>query len=206
MAAAPRRDACIGIEAVLPLMKGTSKMAGKPYNNQKFKDHINSFYYPLSAMQKSVEILKQSNQLDLATMKFGDYQPILSPLDNWPGETGRRWVKSKDHARAGLAKQYNNTPLSADESAVVPLTKCDLLDASVRKCFNSQPPIPMQIDVQEQPQDSPSAAQHDIKLVWTYGSDGIPTLLRLTMVCPYGSVAQGSSEVRTQKVLAEVSE
>ena len=36
-------------------------------------------------------------------------------------------MKSKDHARAGLAKQYNNTPLSADESAVVPLTKCDLL-------------------------------------------------------------------------------
>jgi hypothetical protein len=60
----------------------------------------------------------------------------------------------------------------------------------------------MQVDIQEQPQDAPNAAQHDIRLVWTYGSDGIPTLLKLTMVCPYGS-GRDDAEPRTQKVLAE---
>jgi len=47
---------------------------------------------------------------------------------------------------------------------VVPLTKCGLLDASVRKCFNSDAADPMKIDVQEQPKDSPNATQHDIRL------------------------------------------
>src|SRR5882757_4474142 len=175
---------------------------GKPYNNQQFKDHMNRHYYPLSAMQSSVEVLKASNQIDIATMEFGDYQSILTPLDKWPGDLGSKWERSKQYARAGLASQPNNTPLSADEPSVVPLTKCGLLDASVRKCFNSTPPIPMQIDVQEQPKDSPNATQHDIKLVWTYGSDGIPTLLRLTMVCPYGS--RHDAEAKAEKVLAEV--
>jgi hypothetical protein len=175
---------------------------GRPYNNQQFKDHMNRLYYPLSAMQKSVEILKESNQLDLSTMEFGDYQSVLSPLDRWPGDTGKKWLKSKDYARAGLASQPNSAPLSADEPSVMPLTKCGLLDASVRKCFNSEPPIPMQVDIQEQGQDAPNAAQHDIRLVWTYGSDGIPTLLRLTMVCPYGS-GRDDAEPRPQKVLAE---
>lgn len=87
---------------------------------------------------------------------------------------------------------------------MVPLTKLGLLDATVRKCFNSEPPIPMQVDIQEQPQDSPNAAQHDIRLVWTYGSDGIPTLLRFTMICPYASGSRDDTEVRTQKVLAEI--
>ena len=176
---------------------------GKPYNNQQFKDHMNSLYYPLSAMQRSVERLKSSS-LDLATMEFGDYQPILSPLDQWPGDLGSKWERSKEYARAGLATQPNHTPLSADEPSVVPLTKLGLLDASVRKCFNSTPPIPMQIDVQEQPKDSPDAARHDIKLIWTYGSDGVPTLLRLTMVCPYGS--RHDTEARSERVLAEVTD
>lgn len=175
-------------------------MAAKPYNNQQFKDHMNSLYYPLSAMQRSVEILK--SKLDLSTLKFGDYQSILSPLDRWPGDTGEKWMKSKEYARRGLASQINSAPLAADEPDVVPLTKCDLLDASVRKCFNSQPPIPMKIDVQEQPEHSPNATQHDIRLVWTYGDDGVPTLLRLTMVCPYGS-GRDKAAVQTKKVLED---
>ena len=60
---------------------------GKPYNNQQFKDQMNRHYYPLSAMQKSVEVLKAS-RLDLSTMEFGDYQSILTPLDKWPGDLG----------------------------------------------------------------------------------------------------------------------
>ncbi len=178
----------------------------KPFGNEQFKSHINGHYYPLRAMQASVDALKASNRIDLATMEWGEYQPILSPLDQWPGNIGEKWMRSKNYARAGLFSQPNNTPLSADEPSVVPLTKCGLLDAAVRKCFNSQPPIPMQIDVQEQPQASPHAAQHDIRLNWTYGTDGIPTLLRLTMVCPYSAGARDEAVRPAQKVLAEVGE
>jgi len=62
---------------------------GKPYNNQQFKDQMNRHYYPLSAMQSSVEVLKASNQIDITTMEFGDYQSILSPLDKWPCVSAR---------------------------------------------------------------------------------------------------------------------
>jgi len=33
-------------------------------------------------------VLKASDQIDIATMEFGDYQSILSPLDKWPGDLG----------------------------------------------------------------------------------------------------------------------
>jgi hypothetical protein len=168
-------------------MPRTVIFGGRVYNNQQFKDHMNSYYYPLSNMQRSVEKLKGSGQIDLKTMQWGQYQPILSPLDQWPGNTGMQWIKSKDEAREGLSTQANTRALSPDEPGVVPETKCDLLDAAVRKCFNSTPPIPMIIDVMEQAKDSASADQHDIHLDWEYGKDRIPTLLRLTMVCPFGS-------------------
>ena len=37
---------------------------GKPYNNQQFKDHMNRHYYPLSAMQKSVEAATRAAKLE----------------------------------------------------------------------------------------------------------------------------------------------
>jgi len=160
---------------------------GKVYDNQQFKDHMNSHYYPLENMKKSVEILKASNQIDIATMEFGQYQPILSPLDVWPGGRGKFWMKEMGFARQQLNAQPNSRPLSIDESNAIPLTKCALLHACVRKCFNSEPPIPMLIDVTQKLNDAPNPDLHDILLVWEYGKDGnakVPTLLRLTMVCP----------------------
>lgn len=158
------------------------------FNNQQFKDHMNSHYYPLDKMKKSVEKLKASNQIDIETMEFGQYQPVLSPLDVWPDGKGKFWMREMGRARMQLSAQPNNTPLSNDEPDVIPLTRCALLDASVRKCFNSQPPIPMLIDVMQKPEDAPNPDQHDIRLVWEYAKDGkdkVPTLLRLTMVCPF---------------------
>ena len=72
-------------------------------------------------------------------------------------------------------------------ASVIPLTRCALLDASVRKCFNSEPPIPMKTNIiTHQPSDH-YADRHEIRLEWEYGDgDGkAPTLLNLTMVCPY---------------------
>jgi len=160
---------------------------GKIYNDPAYKNHINKFYYPVDAMRNSVAILKASKLIDIATMEFGQYQPILSPLDTWPEGKGQFWLREMGQARIDLTAQPNTVPLSKDEPDVIPLTKCALLDACVRKCFNAQPdPIPMQIDVEEQQKDSPHARTHDIRPAWEYANGGnVPTLLRLTMVCPY---------------------
>ena len=158
------------------------------FNSQQFKDHMNSHYYPLENMKKSVAKLKASDQIDIQTMQYGQYQQILSPLDVWPGGKGKFWMREMGRARMQLSDQPNNIPLSRDEPDVVPLTRCALLDAAVRKCFNSEPPIPMLIDVQQKPFDAPDPDQHDITLVWEYGKDGkekVPTLLRWTMICPF---------------------
>jgi hypothetical protein len=97
-------------------------------------------------------------------------------------------MREMGFARLQLTAQPNNLPLSRDEPGVIPLTRCALLDASLRKCFNSEPPIPMIIDVTQKQEGAPNPDQHDIKLVWEYGKDGndqVPTLLRFTMICPY---------------------
>ncbi|AUC98500.1 MULTISPECIES: hypothetical protein [Bradyrhizobium] len=161
-------------------------MSGRVYNNQQFKDHINANYYPLQNMIKSVAILKSSELIDIETLEYGQYQPILSPRDKWPSGSGKLWQREMGKARLDLATQPNSAALSKDQPGVVPLTKCALLDASVRKCFNSEPPIPMQIDVKEQDKTAPNADRHDILLTWEHknGDDQPPTLLLLTMVCP----------------------
>jgi hypothetical protein len=87
-------------------------------------------------------------------------------------------------ARVQLCAQPNTRPVSDDDPAV-PLTKCALLDACVRKCFNSEPPICMQVNVTQKGKDDPDPTQHDILLVWDYEKGSkVPTLLNLTMVCP----------------------
>lgn len=165
-------------------------MGGRVYNDPKFKDLMNVLYYPLDNMRKSVEILKSaSDQIDIQTMEFGQYQSILSSKQQWPNGGGAAWIKEIGNSRVSLTSQPNTTPLSNDQPDVVPLTKCALLDASIRKCFNSEPPICMKIDVTEQSETAANASQHDIKLVWEYGNAGskTPTMLNLTMVCPYKS-------------------
>jgi hypothetical protein len=159
-------------------------LGGAVLNNQPFKDYMNSLYYPLANMQRSVDALKASKQINLTTMEWGEYQQILAPLDRWPAPAGQHWIRLKNAARADLSVQANTASLSKDEP-VVPPTKCALLDAAVRKCFNSTPPIPMFIEIMDKPVDAQNANLHDITLTWVYGKDGIPTLLEFTMHCPF---------------------
>jgi hypothetical protein len=160
---------------------------GAIYDDQNYKDLMNGNYYPLENMKRSVARLRASKQIDIETMEYGQYQPILSPLETWPNGSGKVWFKALGRARLQLAAQPNTTPLSNDQRVVVPATKCALLDASIRKCFNSEPPIPMKIDVAQRQKDDANSDQHEIRLVWEYGNgeDHAPTLLNLTMVCPY---------------------
>jgi hypothetical protein len=154
------------------------------YNNQEFKDHMNS-YYSKEKIRSTVAMLSESNELDMKSLEYGQYQPVLSPLSEWPNNSGSFWKKAVSKARLSLTGRANTDALSKDEPNVKPLTRCALLDAAVRKCFNSNPPIPMEIDVAEQPENSPDKDQHDIILDWQYGTDGKPVLLKFTMVCAY---------------------
>ncbi|MGY4472912.1 hypothetical protein [Bradyrhizobium sp. USDA 3364] len=160
-----------------------TKFGGAIYNNQQFKDHMNKLYHPIDAMRASVAKLKASDQIHMATMEYGQYQPVLSPLRDWPFGAGQYWTKEMGQARLDLTNQPNTTPLSKDEPDVIPLTRCALLDACLRKCFNSEPdPICIIVDVEDLPAGS---KVHEVKLEWEYAADSTrPTLLRFTMCCP----------------------
>jgi hypothetical protein len=47
----------------------------------------------------------------------------------------------------------------------------------------------MKADITQHQKDAPNSDQHEIRLVWEYGNgeDQAPTLLNLTMVCPYAA-------------------
>ena len=156
------------------------------YNNPQFKAAMNIHYSPLETMKASVALLKASPQIDLASLQFGQYQPILSPQELGTDAGLKRWMKEMGGARLQLSTKANTKPLSNDQPDVVPLTMCCLLDACVRKCFNSDPPICMQVNVTQKAKDAPNPDLHDIVLEWEYGTgSNVPTLLNLTMVCPY---------------------
>ena len=159
-------------------------MGGAVSKDPIFKEDMNSHYATVQDMKDSVVTLKQAG-LDVATMEFGHYQPILAPaainglgVGFWPREVA--------NARGSLAAQANTTPLSKDEPTAIPGTKCALLDDCVRKCFKSDPPIPMTINVTMKKQTAPKANEHEILLDWVYEvSSDVPKRLYLTMVCPY---------------------
>jgi hypothetical protein len=160
-------------------------MGAKVYETDKFKRAMDSNYYPLENMKQSVAKLKNSQDIDIETMEFGQYQPILAPLEINPNGP-KAWLKNVGFARVQLNAQANTKPLSRDQPDVVPLTKCALMDASVRKCFNSDPPICMQVNVTQKAKDALDPDLHDIVLEWEYAAgSNVPTLLNLTMVCPY---------------------
>jgi hypothetical protein len=160
-------------------------MGARAYETSSFKSAMDSNYFPLDRMKQSVETLKNSQNIDIATMEFGQYQPILSPAQINPNGP-KEWLKNVGVARVSLTDQANTEPLSKDEPGVIPLTKCALLDATVRKCFNSSPPICMTVNVTQKAKGDPDPDAHDILLEWEYAAgSNVPTLLNLTMVCPY---------------------
>ncbi len=56
-------------------------MGGRVYETAKFKQAMDSRYYPLDSMKQSVATLKNSQNIDIETMEFGQYQPILAPSE-----------------------------------------------------------------------------------------------------------------------------
>jgi hypothetical protein len=161
-------------------------MGAKVYEAAGFKQAMDSHYYPLDNMKKSVAFLKNREDIDIATMLFGQYQPLLAPEAVQADKTPKFWWQEMGGARMSLAKQPNDQPVvDYAKEKVVPLTRCDLLDACVRMCFNSEPdPICMNVNVTQKAQDDPNPDQHAIDLKWDYDGE-VPILLHLTMICPY---------------------
>ena len=163
-------------------------MGSRTYTGASFKDLMNDNYFPLENMQRSVDILKASPDIHVPTLEYGQYHLILTPADKWPDGSAAYWHKEKGRARVDLTTQLNTVPLSKDEPGVIPLTRCALLDACVRKCFNSEPPIPIDNNVRQKRRDEAGADTHGIEVSWDYAADGrTPTMLHYTMVCPYRS-------------------
>ncbi|MGY4299482.1 hypothetical protein ACVWXN_007577 [Bradyrhizobium sp. i1.4.4] len=155
-------------------------MGSRTYTGASFKDLMNDNYFPLENMQRSVDILKASPDIHVPTLEYGQYHLILTPADKWPDGSAAYWHKEKGRARVDLTTQLNTVPLSKDEPGVIPLTRCALLDACVRKCFNSEPPIPMKTNIITHAASDAYADRHEIRLEWEYdngedqGADAAP--------------------------------
>jgi hypothetical protein len=168
------------------VMSNLQMFGGKTYNNPTFKAEMNKHYATVDAMNVSIKKLRESGKIDLATMLYGQYQPILAPEAVFPLGNNMAWLRGMGFARVQLSAQPNTRPLSDDQPDIVPLTKCDLLDACLRKCFNSDPPIPITIDVMEKQNGSSDQGIHDVKLVWDYPAGSkVPSRLHFTMICPF---------------------
>src|SRR4051812_30839928 len=160
-------------------------MGGRVYTTEAHKRAMDSNYYPLENMKRSVETLKNAPNIDIATMEYGQYQLILAPAQIAPKGV-KYWLKDMGFARIQLNAVPNTQPLSRDQPDVIPLTRLALLDTCMRKCFNSDPPICMQTNVIQKAKDSPDPGMHDVMLEWEYEKGGdVPTLLNFTMVCAY---------------------
>jgi hypothetical protein len=152
---------------------------------------MNAQYYPAATMQASVQrLIKSQGPEFVKNIKYGEYQSVLAPYEQWPPELAKAWPKSMREARDDLARQVNGLAVSAIDSSV-PGDKCALLDKIVNYCFNATlpgeryPGIPMVIDVQQKTSVEPGNDRHDIHVSWTYDANDVPIQLNWTMVCPF---------------------
>lgn len=176
-----------------------AQIAGmKAYQKPEYKTFWSEYTGSPEGMKKAVAILNASPHVDLATLEWARYQPLLAPLDKWENLGSRFWAKETGSARLHLIEQPNNEPLSKDEPNVIPKTRLGLLDAAIRKCFNSDPPIPIDVEINEQQKTSADRDTHTVKIAWVYGKgeDKPPTRFKYTMTCPFRESEPGSGDIK----------
>ena len=165
---------------------GKFDIKGSDYAEPVFKRLMNARYGSEDALRQSVADLdKRPYEIDRSTMEYGQYQPILVPFDQWPSGAAEKWRSVVGEMRIHLMEQDNKEGLP-EETGRAPMTRCGLLDAAIRKCFNSTPPIPFAIDVCQQEQGSENEKTHTIMLGWDHTPGSPPRRLTLTIICPYG--------------------
>jgi hypothetical protein len=165
-----------------------AKIAGmEQYRSPNYRAFWQDYTGSVEVMRKAVATLKASPYVDLPTLEYGRYQTLLVPLDKWEKLGSGFWAKEVGRARLELMNQLNNESLSKDEPNVKPFTRLALLDAAIRKCFNSEPPIPIEATAAQKKQDDVDRDVHTFVHQWEYdnGNDKPPTFLRYTMTCPY---------------------
>ncbi|MGB8843920.1 MAG: hypothetical protein WCC64_22955 [Aliidongia sp.] len=195
-----------------PIYTASSTNFGK----QTFVEFINSLYVdtipttdtfspnPLTRMQKNVKLLLNMNcysanfgkDNSIANIKWGYYQAMLAGAwqCKWPDNTWMEWQKSIPKVRQSLKMVANYQGVDGQEDCHTTLkNRCDLLDALIQRCFNEPasrqtcPGIPMRITISGKCEADPTRAFHDIRFHWDLDSDGVPIMLHLTMICPFGS-------------------
>jgi hypothetical protein len=159
-----------------------------PYGKEEFKWFMNKHYYPARNMKTSVETL-QKKKVDLFNVKYGEYQPVLELPTYWPPGSYDAWQATVTEMRGHLDDHPYNAPLSTDQPQVIIDDQLQLLDKAIQKCFTSDPPIPMLVDVEEQPDvdDNTNKFSHTVEVKWRYPeNDGTktPDLLELKIICP----------------------
>jgi hypothetical protein len=60
-----------------------SKIFGGGLDNPGYLTLMGKNYDNVDAMRASIKKLKDSKQIDIETMEYGQYQPILVPLKDW---------------------------------------------------------------------------------------------------------------------------
>jgi hypothetical protein len=161
--------------------------------NPSFKRMQDNVTYLLSRNCYSKNISEQNS---ITKIKWGYYQTMLAAAwqCTWPGNTWLQWQKSVPKVRKSLEKVPNYQGIDGQEDCQTPFkSRCELLDALIQRCFNEPasgqkcPGIPMTIKVSGKCRSDPTNEFHDIRFHWDLDSDGVPILLHLTMICPFGS-------------------
>src|ERR1700759_3156327 len=89
-----------GREAVvLPIMAAMAIYQGAP-----FKNFWSQFCGSVDAMRRSIDTLNASPDIDVPTLEYGQYQPILVPLQNWVDFGSQHWAKETGGARLHLTQ------------------------------------------------------------------------------------------------------
>ncbi len=159
----------------------------KAYRSQEHQDFWRAHTGTVAAMRKAVATLKASRHVDLPTLEYGRYQALLVAPSKWEKLGSGAWAKEVGGARLHLIAQLNSEPLSKDEPNVKPITRLALLDAAIRKCFNSEPPIPIEATASQKKSFDADRDVHTVVLNWVYGdaNSNRPTMLKYTMICPW---------------------
>jgi hypothetical protein len=178
---------------VSPVVSDDNFNTSDSHSQNLFRKMQDNVAYLLSMNCYSRNIGEQNS---ITKIKWGYYQAMLAAhwKCRWPGNTWIQWQMSVPKVRKSLEKVPNYQGIDGQEDCQTPFkNRCELLDALIQRCFNEPasgqtcPGIPMTIKVSGKCKADPTNEFHDIRFHWDLDSDGVPILLHLTMICPFGS-------------------
>lgn len=131
---------------------------------------MGDLYKTPERMKCTIGLLREAEKdglIDIATMEYGQYQPILANLH---GDLKKKWLHEMGILRMELSAQGNVNPADTTRPIMVPgdrrvyASVCSLLDASVRKCFNEE--LCMDVVSRDKTEMDGDQDIHNIDLNW----------------------------------------